>query len=152
LSGDRVTAGAIGLDPALSYYVYDFWSDTLVGKFPGTARIGKNLGPSHCTMLSIRKVQSNPQVLSTDRHVLQGWVDLADVKWDAAGKKLSGVAKVIGDEPFRIVLAGNGRKPLRAKTGDAHARLERHPAGSGFTTLVLERKKNGATNWTVEFK
>jgi hypothetical protein len=97
-------------------------------------------------------VQSNPQVLSTDRHVLQGWVDLADVKWNAAGKKLSGVAKVIGDEPFRIVLAGNGLMPFRAKADDAHARLEPHPAGSGLTTLVLERKNNGATHWSIEFK
>ena len=152
LSGDRVTAGAIGLDPAASYYVYDFWSDTLVGKFPGTAKIEKNLGPSHCAMLSIRKVQSNPQVLSTDRHVLQGWVDLADVRWDAAGKKLSGVAKMIGGEPFRMVLVSNGRKPLRAAAGDALARLASHPAGSEFTTLVLERKDNGATHWSVEFE
>ena len=152
LSGDRVTAGAIGLDPAASYYVYDFWSDTLVGKFPGTAKIEKNLGPSHCAMLSIRKVQSNPQVLSTDRHVLQGWVDLADVKWDAASKKLSGVARVIGGEPFRIVLAGNGRKPLRASAGNTLARLEQHPVGGEFTTLVMERKDNGATNWSVEFE
>jgi hypothetical protein len=152
LSGDRVTAGAIGLDPAASYYVYDFWSDTLVGKFPGTARIEQTLAPSHCAMLSIRRVQPNPQVLSTDRHVLQGWVDLADVKWDAGSKKLSGVAKVIGGEPFRIVLAANGRKPLRAVASDALARLEPHPAGGEFTTLVLERKDNGATTWSVEFE
>jgi hypothetical protein len=103
-------------------------------------------------MLSIRKVQANPQVLSTDRHVLQGWVDLADVKWDAAGKKLSGVAKAIGGEPFRIVLVGNGRKPLRASANDAVARMEQHPAGGEFTTLVLERQDNGAINWSVEFE
>jgi hypothetical protein len=152
LSGDRVTTGAIGLDSAASYYVYDFWSDTLVGKFPGTARIEHTLAPSHCAMLSIRKVQSNPQVLSTDRHVLQGWVDLADVKWDAGTKKLSGVAKVIAGEPFRIVLATNDRKPLRATAVDASARLEPHPAGGGLTTLVLERKDHGATTWSVEFE
>jgi len=152
LSGDRVSTGAMGLDPAAAYYVYDFWSDTLVGKFPGTAKIERNLGPSHCAMLSIRKVQANPQVLSTDRHVLQGWVDLADVKWDAATKKLSGVAKVVGGEPFRIVLAGNGRKALRATDGDATARLGVHPAGGDFTTLVIERKDNDATAWSVEFE
>ena len=152
LSGDRVTAGAIGLNRAASYYVYDFWSDTLIGKFPGTAKIEKNLGPSHCAMLSIRKVQSSPQVLSTDRHVLLGWVDLADVRWDAASKKLSGVANVIAGEPFRIVLAGNGRKALRAAASDALARLELHPAGDEFATMVLERKDNGATRWSVEFE
>jgi hypothetical protein len=152
LSGDRVATGAIGLNPAESYYVYDFWSDTLVGKFPGTAKIEKKLEPSHCAMLSIRKVQPNPQVLSTNRHVLQGWVDLAEVKWDAAGKKLSGTAKVIGGEPFRIVLAGNGRKPLRASANDALARMESHPAGGELTTLVMERKDNGETRWSVEFE
>jgi hypothetical protein len=152
LSGDRVATGAIGLDPAASYYVYDFWSNTLVGKFPGTARIEKKLGPSHCAMLSIRKVQPNPQVLSTDRHVLQGWVDLAEVKWDAAGKKLSGIANVIGGEPFRMVLAGNGRKPLRTSANDALARLEDHPAGGDFKTLVVERKDNSKISWNIEFE
>ena len=152
LSGDRVTQGAMGLDPTASYYVYDFWSDRLVGKFSGTAKIEQKLESWHCAMLSIRKVQANPQVLSTDRHVLQGWVDLADVRWDAAGKKLSGVAKVIGGETFRIVLAGNGHKPLRAVAADASVQLEKHPAGDGFATLVIQRKDTGDTKWTVEFE
>ena len=151
LSGDRVTAGAIGLDAAASYYVYDFWSDTLVGKFPGTAKVEQNLGPSHCAMLSIRKVQANPQVLSTDRHVLQGWVDLAEVKWDTTSRKLSGMAQVIGGEPFHITLAGNGSKPLRAAAGDAQARLVNHSAGTGFAQLVIERKTTGTVPWSVEF-
>jgi hypothetical protein len=29
------------------------------------------------------KAQTHPQVINTNRHVLQGWVDLADVRWDA---------------------------------------------------------------------
>jgi hypothetical protein len=103
-------------------------------------------------MLSIRKVQANPQVLSTGRHVLQGWVDLAEVKWDAENRKLSGVAQVIGGEAFRIALAGNGRKPLRAFSSDAQVRLVDHPAGDGFKTLLLERKENGASHWSVEFE
>ena len=152
LSGDRVTAGAIGLEPTASYYVYDFWSDTLLGKFPGTACIEKTLESLHCAMLSIRKVQAHPQVLSTDRHVLQGWVDLADVTWDSASRKLSGVAKVIGGEPFRIVLAGNGHRPLRGNAADAEVRLEPHPAGGDFTTLVLGRKDSGPVHWQVEFE
>lgn len=45
LSGDRVTQGAAGLDAKASYYVYDFWADRLVGKFPGTAKIEQKLEP-----------------------------------------------------------------------------------------------------------
>ncbi len=152
LSGDRVTTGAIGLDPAATYYVYDFWRDELVGKVPGTATVKRELGPSLCAMLSVRKAQGNPQVLSTSRHILQGWVDLADVKWDAASKTLSGVAKVIGGEPFKIVLAGNGLTAKKPSAQGGEARLESHPAGADYSVLVLERPENGDVAWKMQYK
>ena len=119
LSGDRVETKAIGLDPSASYYVYDFWGGSFFGKIPGTGKIEKALNPTGCAMLSVRKVQSNPQVLSTNRHLLQGWVDLAEVKWNPADKTLSGIAKVIGGEPFRIIVANNGLKPDSVKSKEA---------------------------------
>ena len=152
LSGDRVTTGAIGLEPAGTYYVYDFWRDELVGKVPGTATVKRELGSSLCAMLSVRKAQANPQVISTSRHLLQGWVDLSDVKWDAASKTLSGVAKVIGGEPFKIVLAGNGLIAKKPSVEGAQARLEPHAAGTDYTVLTLERPENGDVAWSVHYK
>lgn len=151
LSGDRVSTGAIGLDPTVSYYVYDFWADSLVGKFPGTEKISKKLKPSCCAMLSVRKVQPNPQVLSTNRHVLQGWVELADVLWNEKEKTLSGTAKVIGGEPFRITVANNGRKPISAKTKHGKAKLEQKD-GDDLCTIVLERPDNGDCQWVISYK
>ena len=127
-------------------------STAVVASVQGGDRLTRELEPNHCAMISVRKVEPNPQVVSTNRHILQGWVDLAEVKWDAASRKLSGTAKVIGSEPFRIVLAGNGRKPIRASANDALARIESHPAGGELTTLVMERKDNGETRWSVEFE
>jgi hypothetical protein len=150
LSGEHL-AGAIGLDPAASYYAYEFWSDSLVGKFSGTAKIEKVLGPTHCAMLSIRKVQPNPQVLSTNRHLLQGWVDLANVKWDSKGRILSGVAKVIGGEPFKIVVAGNGSTATRVTASGAKAKLSKHPA-DGLVQIILERPDNGEVVWQISFE
>lgn len=72
LSGERAATGAVGLKPAAGYYVYDFWADKLVGKLSDAAKVEMQLGPLHCAMLSLRKVQSNLQVLSTSRHVLHG--------------------------------------------------------------------------------
>ena len=151
LSGDRVSTGAVGLDPAAAYYVYDFWSDTLVGKYPGTAKIERTLGPSHCAMLSIRKVQTNPQVLSTNRHVLQGWVELAEVKWDAAGRRLSGIAKVVGGEPFQIVVANNGGKAVSVECRGGSAQLTPNPKGD-LSVVVLERADNGECHWQINYK
>jgi len=151
LSGDRVTTGAIGLDAAANYYVYDFWNDSLVGKFPGTAKVEKMLEPSVCAMLSVRKAQPNPQVLSTNRHVLQGWVDLSNVKWDAATRQLAGTARVIGGEPFRIVLACNGFKPAGTNTATGRTHLDTHQSGTGYATLVIENSTTSDAAWSVKF-
>lgn len=150
ISGDR-TAGAIGLDPAASYYAYDFWSDSFMGKLSGSAKIQRSLHPNCCAMISVRKVQDHPQVLSTNRHILQGWVDLANVKWTAASKRLSGVARVIGGEPFMIVIAGNGSKAIRAVADHATARLAAHPE-KGMNVIVLERPDSADVNWQVEYE
>ena len=151
LSGDRVSAGAIGLDPAASYYVYDFWADSLVGKLAGTETITRPMEPSHCAMLSVRKVQANPQVLSTNRHVLQGWVDLADVQWNEKEKTLSGTAKVIGGEPFRITVANNAKKPISVNANQGEAKLKQK-SENDLSTIVLERPDNGACRWVIRYR
>ena len=150
LSGDRVSAGAIGLDPSSEWYVYDFWNDSLVGKLKGTETISQNLEPNHCAMLSVRKVQANPQVISTDRHVLQGWVDLADIKWDAAAKVLSGTAKVIGGEPFRITIANNDWKPGEVTVDAGTAQIEQKATGD-CSVVVLKRADNGDCRWQIHY-
>lgn len=150
LGGDPVASGALGLDPAASYYVYDFWADTLVGKVPGSGKVERSLGSHHCAMLSVRRVQEQPQVLSTNRHLLQGWVELSAINWDAATKRLSGIAQVVGGEAMRIVLAGNGRKLASAGADGATAALEAHAAGPAYAVLVLKRPESGPVTWHVD--
>ena len=152
LSGDRVTTGAIGLDPAASYYVYDFWRDQLVGKMSGKALVERTLAPLGCAMLSVRKVQSNPQVLSTNRHVLQGWVELSGVNWDRTRRRLSGKAALVGGEAFKIVFANNGLKPAKAGADNAGAKLESHAAGADLAVLVLSRPESGEAGWSLEYE
>jgi hypothetical protein len=94
-------------------------------------------------MLSVRKVQRNPQVLSTNRHIMQGQRELSDVKWD--NKTLSGKANFVAGEPMKIVIALNGWKPVD---------------NSGLTVstdgqtaaLMLDSPKNGAIDWRVKFE
>ncbi|MCX6926915.1 MAG: hypothetical protein NT154_27465, partial [Verrucomicrobia bacterium] len=76
-------------------------------------------------------------------------VDLADMKWDSEGKCLSGAAKVIGGEPFKIVVAGNGLKAVRVAASEAQARLEKH-AVEGLVQIILERPGNGDVSWKLD--
>jgi hypothetical protein len=150
ISGDRAD-NAIGLDPAARYHAYEFWTDTYLGELAGTTRVGRELEPNHCAMISLRKVQPNPQVVSTDRHLLQGWIDLAAVAWDEANRTLVGTARVIGGEPFRIAIATNGAKPAGATATGGTAELAAHPA-AGLATLVLTASETTEVKWTVRYE
>ena len=151
LSGDQAATGSLGLDAAKNYYVYEFWSDRLIGKLSGTAPLEASLAAGEARMYSVREVLDRPQVLSTNRHLMQGYLDLANVTWNAGKKTLSGVAKVVGGEPFRIVVAGNGSQVRGVSAEAARAYMEMHPADSSLTVLVLQRPENGGVSWQVQY-
>jgi len=150
ISGERVNS-AVGLDPTAQYHAYEFWSDTYLGKLSGTDRIERKLEPNCCAMVSLRKVQPYPQVLSTDRHILQGWVELANVRWDPDKKTLSGTAEVIGGEPFTIVVANNGHKALETITTRVESAVTPHSA-AGLSCLTLSAADNAEVKWGLKYK
>jgi hypothetical protein len=150
ISGERI-GNAMGLESKAEYHAYEFWTDSYLGKLPGTATIEKELSPNTCAMISLRKAQSNPQVISTDRHLLQGWVDLADVQWNGTNKTLQGTAKVIGGEPFKIVIANNGHKTLKAAATGAQFDLKPHSV-SGLSTLTITADKTMKITWLLKYQ
>jgi hypothetical protein len=139
LSGDTA-AGALGLDPAAEYYVYDFWNDRLVGRLKGEGPLSQTLRPGEARMLSVRKVEDHPQVLSTDRHVMQGCLELSDVKWD--GYHLAGKAKVVAGEALKIVIACNGRYSKDLKLSE----------DNWLGVLTIERSQNETVEWSINFR
>ncbi|MFA6129286.1 MAG: hypothetical protein WC699_18445 [Bacteroidales bacterium] len=151
LSGDQVSTGSLGLDANKSYYVYEFWSNRLIGKLSGAATLQQSLAGGEARMFSVREVLNYPQVLSTNRHLMQGYVDLADVKWDADKRRLSGIAKAVGGEPFKIVLARNGVKARNVSAKGARVKLEAYPSDPNLSVLVLERPDNGDVFWQISY-
>ncbi|MBK1855043.1 hypothetical protein JO972_08740 [Verrucomicrobiaceae bacterium 5K15] len=148
LSGDRTT-NAIGLDPSASYHGYEFWSDTYLGKIEGSGRVEQELEPGHCAMISVRKALDHPQVISTNRHLLQGWVDLTNVRWDESKRSLSGTAKVIAGEEFKIVIANNGIEMNQVKVDKGLATIAPHPTSRSLKVLSIESSQSGEVDWRV---
>ena len=94
-------------------------------------------------MLSIRTVLKNPQVISTNRHIMQGYLELANVEWN--GNRLVGKAKVIAGEPFRISLALNGRQPFDTSSPIVSS-------DGKLAVLTLESTHTRIIDWGVRFK
>lgn len=78
------------LDPGKTYLAFDFWQQRLLGEFTRELRV--KVAPASVTLLALHEKQGVPQVLSTDRHVLQGALELENVVWNAPAKILEGVS------------------------------------------------------------
>jgi hypothetical protein len=108
LCGDRATDGALGLDLTAKWRVHSFWDDVYLGILGADDAIEIEMNGLECEMFSVTKAKPHPQVVSTTRHVLQGWMDISDEKWDAKGRVLSGTAKhIAGGTVESVVIAAD---------------------------------------------
>lgn len=135
-----VSMHEFGLDSITKYLAYDFWNDKFLGVVEGSVQTTA-LAEGACQVIGLRPLAGHPQVLGTDRHVLQGAVDLKDVKWD--GNTLSGKILLGPERPWTLkVHVPNGYKPV-PKTGttlDGEVLSIRFPMGEGWK------------DWSISFK
>jgi hypothetical protein len=80
----------LGLDAGKTYVAFDFWKQKFFGELRG--RFSVQLEPASVVLLAIHERRGAPQLISTDRHVTQGGVELESVEWNAATTTLSGVS------------------------------------------------------------
>jgi hypothetical protein len=149
MSGDRMSTGSPGLDPQAVYHVYDFWNDRYLGQVPGDGMLEQTLRPGEARMLAMHAVRKDPQVIATDRHLMQGYVDFAKrPEWNPATNSLSGVSHVIGGDPLRVIIAPNGRNPTPQVSGGTLSRA----ADGRLLVLTLESDANAEVPWSVGFE
>jgi hypothetical protein len=77
----RLVDGALALAIDSEWHVWDFWNDCPVGILQGSDILLQTVRPSEVRMLSMRRRREHPQVVSSNRHLLQGWVELSGVVW-----------------------------------------------------------------------
>ncbi len=151
LSGEPA-AGAMGLDFRSQYYAYDFWNDAFCGKLSGGENLKQTLRPGEARMLSVHRAETRPQFLSTNRHLMQGFVDLlGGPQWDARRRTLAGISKLVGGETYQVVLAGNGYRANSASATGAAATIEPLAGVAGLFRLSLRSPRTAEVFWTVTF-
>lgn len=140
----------MGLDSKSEYYTYDFWNDTFIGKLNGNNLLKQELRPGETRMMSIHKVEPNPQFISTDRHVLQGFVDFEKFpEWNVSTNTLNGTSKVIKDEVYTVVLALNGHTIKDFSAQGAEVTFTFTDVEQGIGKLKILAKQNKSVVWNV---
>ena len=103
-------------------------------------------------MMSVHEVREHPQFISTNRHIMQGYVDLVQIKWLPGRNILSGISKITGDDPYVITVAANGYVPKTAKVNDPDTQAVLENTDRGLVKLILTRSENAIVEWTVRFE
>lgn len=91
----------LGLDTAKEYLIYEFWTKKFIGvrkdSFDAPAS-----EPKDTKTYAIREKLDRPQIVSTNRHISQGGVDLESVEWKNAS--LQGCSRVVVGDRYELAV------------------------------------------------
>jgi hypothetical protein len=151
--GNSLNEGGLGLNPEKEYFLYDFWNDKFMGMYYGSDLLIQELRLGETRMISIHAVEKFPQFISTNRHIMQGLVDMPGLPvWNHDKKTLSGKSIVTGDEEYKVVIALNGYKPVSCLASNSRAKIEWVDREKDIALLSLLCTKNSEVDWSISFK
>ena len=136
----------LGLADDREYLVFEFWTQTFLGKSKGSFKAPAQNADSAMQVFAIREARPHPWVLSTTRHISQGGVSLLDERWDAGSKTLSGKSAVVVGDPYVLTVhLPQGFRIESAEVGGEKVE------SAGQTEIATVRIVPSATK-TVEWK
>lgn len=139
----------LGLDPGQAYLVYDCWNRTLQrgvrDRIPATV-------PGHGNaLLAVYPDTNRPQVVFSDRHLVQGGIGIEGTYWDKDAKTLSGTVKIIGTDPTELVIALSEGYILSSSHAEASATLTATPGENNSVILILQGTETCTAAWSLQF-
>ncbi len=101
-------------------------------------------------MMSIHKVEDHPQFISTNRHIMQGYVDMiAKPVWKS--NELKGSSSVVGGETYSIIIATNGYGNPKSVSATNNASVEWEVVDKDLVKLNIDVATNDDVSWRVQF-
>ena len=155
------TAVKAGLDPANTYFAFDFWSNAPAASFAGEFKY--QVPAQSCRVIAVRAAAGHPVLVSTSRHVTQGMVDVTGEKWSSLAKTLSGTSQLVGGDPYELRVAGLNdhdkfwkliSATVSAADKAAGVTVEAEPAKAGeegWARVVIHSKDSRPVNWSLRF-
>lgn len=145
--------GGLALNPKKQYYVFDFWNWKLIEKLSGSVTLQQNLRPGETRVMAVHEVKNHPQFISTNRHLMQGFLDMKELpQWNETAKELSAVSKVIEDDAYQVIIASNGQEAKGCKAEGANCEIEVFDEKNQLYVLTIKSNTNADIKWNVIFE
>lgn len=93
----------IGLTEDVPYHVFDFWNNEYLGAWE--KGMACEVAPTSCRVLTLMPDNGKIRIISTNRHITQGWIDLENFSIDKESNTISGESNVIKNDPYQIHIA-----------------------------------------------
>ncbi len=125
---------------------WDFWEKRLLGVYENTLRA--RLGPASTLVLALRPLTGHPQLLSTDRHITQGGIELANWQWhDTSATLTLDFERGVEKRSFSAyIYVPDGYEFLSSRGAIGRARVpSRHP----FPIIVANIQVHQPNVWRV---
>ena len=129
--------------------VFDFWNKEYLGAW--RKGIAVTLSPTSCRVLTLLKDNGNIQLISTSRHITQGYVDLVSLEYDRSSRTFHGISKVIKGAPYEMFFAyprGENFVVKSAKAADVEVKTIDH---QGWAEVQFTSPKTTEIYWEVSF-
>ncbi len=138
---------SLGYDSGSLHHVFDFWEGQYLGAWRGGYSV--KVQPESVKLLGIREVNYGPQLISSSRHITQGYIDLKSLEYQ--GNFIKGVSHVIKGDPYTLFFAfppGLKYELKEVKCKQNH-KIINH---GNWTELVLYPDMTEDLYWSCEFR
>jgi hypothetical protein len=144
----------LGLPGSGPVHVFDFWNREYLGAWE--AGMAVEVSPASCRVLTLMAASEQIQLVSTNRHITQGWVDLVTLDAGQAGRSFAGKSRVIKNDPYELYFAFPRGKNFAVKTAAARSAGATLPVithnHQGWAVVRIDSPRTAEVSWQVLFE
>jgi hypothetical protein len=144
----------LGLPEDAAVHVFDFWNKEYLGAFDHGLSV--DLEPASTRVLTLVPATDKIQLVSTSRHITQGWVDLISHNFDPGKNVYTGKSRVVRNDPYELRLAFPKGKNFIVKQANALSGQTRLPVKiknhQGWAAVEFTSPQNAEIAWDISFE
>jgi hypothetical protein len=143
----------LGLPAEKPVHIFDFWNAEYLGAWAEGMIV--DAAPTSCRVLTLVPATDRIELISTSRHITQGWVDLMAVSQNAAGDAFEGRSKVVKNDPYELRFAFPRGTNYAVTKDVARAGFRKLPVKisnhQGWAAVRITSPKTREISWEVRF-
>ncbi len=115
-----------------------------------------DIPPTSCRVLTLMPAAEKIQLISTNRHITQGWVDLVSINAGTSANSFNGKSRVIKNDPYELHFVFPRGRNFAIKTATAQTAAGAVPVRmfnhQGWGTVRIDSPRTTEVDWTVVFE